>query len=425
MKRHSSKSATTLTAKPSAAKTDAAVKAKCSPQSSRRLTALCSLLGVLVVACAGLWWCGYFDRPVSLVDAYDDGSYRSLVVVHRRAGFRIPAEQWGELKPAALTRHWSAEMTAFSPEGGPLEHGWYRPFPICSGNVTSDNPAAGFVREGRWIGWHPDGTRSHALTYWGGMKHGRLEAWHPNGQLRETGTFERDAKLGEWTTWHANGEVEAREHYVAGKLHGPRTTWHANGNVRSKHEFQHGLMVGDELVYDKDGKLSAKSTWIDGQENGTRTVITSDRRIEQEVVNGKLHGNHREFDAAGNVLVEGQSRNDQPQGAWVSYFPSGDKEWERRYQSGQLDGPERRWYANGTQHIEGANRAGQLQGPWTEWDAAGKKRAEGEWYDGRRHGGWTFFADGLPVRHTTYDRGKIMESTRVTADNRATVPDPP
>jgi antitoxin component YwqK of YwqJK toxin-antitoxin module len=380
----------------------------------RRIAALLWVLGLSLAVVVGLWWWGYFYRPVRLDEAHDDGSLKTLVLVHRRRAFQIPAEFWGGSRPATWAWYWLPEVTHFHPGGQRSEHGWCAPFPVKSGAIELDRPAGAFKPEGLWLGWYADGRPEFEYRYRGGFKEGPSKRWHANGQLQEEGSYRRDRKHGAWTAWHKNGQLEWRGSFLAGQLHGVWTTFHANGQLRARPTYDQGRLTGEEVIYDDQGRMTTRKHWVSGRENGLREVVLPHgRRVVQFVKDDKLAGEHREFDAQGRLLVEGQYESDKMQGRWRNYFPGGRVQWERRYQDDRLEGPERRWRDDGSLESEGAYLAGERHGPWTDWDATGQKAAEGEYRQSLRHGEWIFYQDGTPLRKTTYRGGQVMDSARL------------
>jgi len=133
----------------------------------------------------------------------------------------------------------------------------------------------------------------------------------------------------------------------------------------------------------------------------------------QQVRDDRLEGEHREFDAQGRLLVEGQYGGDKMQGRWRDLFPDGRPKWERHYRDERLDGAERVWRADGTLESEGSFAAGERHGRWTDWDPAGQKQAEGDYQRGRRQGPWSFYEAGRLARTTEYDDGRVVETKEI------------
>lgn len=375
---------------------------------NRRLRTLALLLGVLGVVSGGLWWWGYFNAPVEMVDRYKDGQIRKLVRGERLRAFQIPEERWGSARPAAssLDWYWLPELTLFFPDGKVSEFGPCRPFPARTGNLQRDMPREGLAKEGLWTGWHPQGNLAFEVMYRGGKRNGPLLTWHKTGEPQDAGLFEDDLKSGLWITKHANGQKHTECSFVAGQPHGVGRTWNEDGTLKSEQQFEHGVQTGRELIlggeYDR-----AERQWVAGKEHGLRKVVLGGRRTEEEVVHGKLHGSHRAFRTDGELLAEGQHVNDAKEGRWVDYFAGGQVQWEREYRSGLLHGPERRWRANGVLESSGEYKNGKLHGKWIEYDPSGRTAIEGVYDVGQRHGEWITYKEGEVVRRTQYNRGQV------------------
>jgi antitoxin component YwqK of YwqJK toxin-antitoxin module len=375
----------------------------------RRLRALVLLLGGLAIAAGGLWWWGYFERPVELVERYEDGQPRKIARFERRRVFRISTDRWGSATPGSpLAWYWVPEMALCFPDGKVSEFGPCRPFPVKTGDVRRDLPAGGLAYEGLWTGLHPTGTTAFEVRYWRGMKDGPLRAWHKTGELQEQGTFKQNQKVGKWLTWHPNGQKDSECDYTNGQPHGLARTWFEDGRLKSEQHFEYGKQTGIERVYGGE-QDQVERTWVAGKENGLRKVTLSGRRIEEFVVDDKRHGPHKVFRADGALLTEGQYANDRMEGKWTDYSAAGKPTWERHYRADELHGAERRWRADGTLESEGNYQAGRQDGRWTEYAADGIKRLEGDYVAGKRHGVWTTCENGEPARQTTYDQGRVVK----------------
>jgi antitoxin component YwqK of YwqJK toxin-antitoxin module len=374
-----------------------------------------SLLGAVGLVAGSLWWWGYFYPPVKFDATYDGGQMQALVLVHRRRAFQIPTEIWGDEQRSTFSWYWLPEVTSFYPNGNRREHGWCRPFPVQTGSVERDKPRDMLQRAGLITGWHETGNKSFETRYRDGVKDGPSRTFHINGKIKEDGGHRDGKRDGLWKTWHDNGQLEGQGEFLDDKPHGQWTTWHANGQQRAQPMYERGLLIGEEAIFDDQGRLTSRKHWVQGQEHGLReSILPHGRRVVQHVQADRLQGEHREFDAEGRLLVEGQYEGDKMQGRWRDFFPDGRPKWERQYLDDKLNGPERVWRADGTLESEGNYAAGERHGAWIDWDAAGKKQAEGEYRQGRRLGTWSFYELGRLSRSTRYDDGRVVETKEVS-----------
>lgn len=102
------------------------------------------------------------------------------------------------------------------------------------------------------------------------------------------------------------------------------------------------------------------------------------------------------------VLVH-QGRNEVRHGQDLTWYPSGAKEWERRFDHGRPAGTWRKWHANGQLASETEFAGPDVERPMRFWHANGQLSAEGPAKDGSRCGTWRFWnEDGSLREEGTY-----------------------
>lgn len=122
-----------------------------------------------------------------------------------------------------------------------------------------------------------------------------------------------------------------------GRRQGQWIEYHDNGKVKSKGDFKNGLPVGEFLYYSESGRLQAKNVFA---ENGM-DVVTEIYSEKGKVVatgfykNKKRDGEWRYFDENEDVmiLVENYSFG-VLNGHWVSYYRTGEPQFEGEYKDG-------------------------------------------------------------------------------------------
>lgn len=119
-------------------------------------------------------------------------------------------------------------------------------------------------------------------------------------------------------------------------------------------------------------------------------------------------------------------------GAERTWYPNGEREWEREFDHGTPVGHWQGWYeggarmaesfhgtdlptlmsfwhANGQLSAQGEALNGVRLGPWKHWYANGQVREEGDYLDGLRTGLWTFWLRAGSLE----TRGHFEAGTRV------------
>ena len=122
-----------------------------------------------------------------------------------------------------------------------------------------------------------------------------------------------------------------------GRRQGQWIEYHDNGNVKSKGAFKNGLPAGEFLYYSESGKLQAKNVFA---ENGIDAVAEIYSEKGKVVATGfyknkKRDGEWRYFDENEDImiLVENYSFG-VLNGHWVSYYRTGEPQFEGEYKDG-------------------------------------------------------------------------------------------
>lgn len=88
---------------------------------------------------------------------------------------------------------------------------------------------------------------------------------------------------------------------------------------------------------------------------------------------------------------QGTTSNGVPNGEWVYYFPTGQRQKAGPYLNGVQQGEWSFWYESGQVKQRGNYKDGQAQGVWTYWHDNGQKSKQGPFVDGREHGHWIYW----------------------------------
>lgn len=356
------------------------------------LTILIAAVVLAGVLAGAQWVWGIFSsQQVTFLERYPDGSILAEVTVTRQraasidksltAGDKLPPADW----------YWVPEFHGFHEKTRKLaNHGFFRPFPVVSGDCEQDQRRRdypGQIREGRWQSYYEDGTLASEGDYIAGMRTGEWNFYYPNGKQQWRGSYRQHRMHGDWHSFGEDGVM--------------------NGSLT----FEDGLRNGYELTLDRSGKVRVRIEWKNGVEDGMRTYYHPDATTihsEWQLVDGQIHGRHRQWDPQGNLLVDGQYEEDKKHGLWIQYLPNGRKISEQTYYQDRLHGHEIIWYPEGPIKSEGEYRDDRQEGRWVSYNNKGEMLFEGNYVDGARHGTWKFFdADGK-VKQVEYDHGKVV-----------------
>ncbi len=367
-------------------------------QLARWQVLLVSGIASLVVAgalAAAHWWWGIFYGTRSFLEFFPSGAVLAEVTVRRERAHRVDPTLWGGAAPRNKHWYWVAEFRGYHESTKKLAaHGFFRPFPVLSGDPKVDQakqPWKGQVYEGLW------------------------RSYYENGTLASEGPYVAAERSGRWTTWHENGKLQMRGEYVRRQRQGLWEIYDQQGVLRAHAEFKNDMRDGLETVFDSKGNRTATIEWKDNTEDGLRTMFHPDSKIVHSTwyfSHGKLFGPHQQFDAAGNLVMEGNYEFDLKHGKWVRYYPNGRKHSVQTYIQDRLHGHETIWNVDGTVKSDGEYRDERQSGRWVTYGPKGEKQAEGDYIDGKRHGPWKHWdADGK-VTLVTWDMGNVVEPSK-------------
>jgi len=304
----------------------------------------------------------------------------------------------------------------------------YNKFYYESGSLSSE----GTMRDGK-----PDG-------YW--------KTYHENGFIKSEGN-RKDFKLDSiWNFYSDSGQVVLKITYLDGKKNGVRTTFQTDEIIEEN--FVNDIKQGFTITYYPDGKLWKKVNFIDGLEEGTgKEFANNDGRViklttyrkgfvtDIEYINridkvNMKQGKWIEFYDEGNIMWEGEYKNDLKNGYFktyskegnlistqkfidgilqeeveelakldikTEYYPTGKKKIVASYKNDIPEGVRREYspegeivagyiFKSGILVGEGiTNEAGIKDGPWKEYFPNGKIKNIGNYEKGNRTGEWKFY----------------------------------
>lgn len=85
-----------------------------------------------------------------------------------------------------------------------------------------------------------------------------------------------------------------------------------------------------------------------------------------------VNGPEKVYDAQGRLQMEGQMKDGQRHGIWISYFPDGRVRSRSDYQLGRLQGVSTVFRPNGAMYYTGQYRNGKEVGTWRFYDEQGE-----------------------------------------------------
>ncbi len=78
----------------------------------------------------------------------------------------------------------------------------------------------------------------------------------------------------------------------------------------------------------------------------------------------------------GQLRMDGEYKNGQKEGRWISYYNNGNPWSEGFYIGGKSEGKTTTWHENGKKYYEGFYKNNERSGKWTFWDEEGNLMKE-------------------------------------------------
>ena len=201
--------------------------------------------------------------------------------------------------------------------------------------------------------------------------------------------------------------------FERGHLEGKATEYYMDGKVASKMFYERGRRQGKGVRYFPSGKIFQKGEWKRDRMHGKCVEYYSSGKIKKEGVfeDGRLvKGRYCEYN--GYCYVGTFDRNNDKNGPFKVYYPSGKLLEIATYKRDREDGPVKIFHENGKVKFKGTyDRSGKI-GLGVEYYENGKKKYDGSYDHNRPDGkGKSYFENGKPSFVGTYYFGSPKKGT--------------
>lgn len=159
--------------------------------------------------------------------------------------------------------------------------------------------------------------------------------------------------------------------------HGPYRGYDKHGNLRRAGMYRHGVKQGEFIGYDGKGHKVTSHNYVDGYLEGELRFWMGNSTDVYSYHRDKMHGPHREWDTAGNIVRE------------------------ENYENGELHGPFRCNEKSNDGFVQGTFHHGVPSGAWI-WRNSDRGAMSGQWRDGRADGRWEW-RDGNGIKYFVVD----------------------
>ena len=272
-----------------------------------------------------------------------------------RDGYYKEYDEKGNLKK--ITKYVNDVEQIVESETQPLQmqHEYYP-----NGRVKREASFRGGKREGTWREFDENGNVISSQIYQNGRlvqsgvmdtdgtRRGEWVELYPDSTLRAKGLFINGKRSGEWKFYYPGEVLEQIGNYKEGKLDGTWTWYYPNGKIQKQEDFFDGVSEGKYVEFDEAGKTIVTGSYFEGMKTG------------------------RWHEQSGDVLSEGEYRNDRQVGEWISYYANGKVAFKGSFKGGYPDGEQYFYYQNGRLREIQSYSGGIRHGVWKKFLETGE-----------------------------------------------------
>ena len=231
-----------------------------------------------------------------------------------------------------------------------MQHEYYP-----NGRVKREASFRGGKREGTWREFDEEGNVISSQIYQNGRlvqsgvmdtdgtRRGEWVELYPDSTLCAKGLFINGKRSGEWKFYYPGEVLEQIGTYKNGKYDGDWTWYYPNGKIQKQEEFINGEPEGRYIEYDEVGNVIVTGSYFEGLKAGKWREVS------------------------GDVVFEGEYRNDRQVGEWISYYTNGKLAFKGTFKGGYPDGEHYFYYPNGRLREIQSYSGGIRHGIWKKF----------------------------------------------------------
>ncbi len=296
-------------------------------------------------------------------------------------------------------------------------------FTYESGNKMSEGEMKNSKEDGKWTYWYESGKEQLICFYSDGLPDSTWQWFYESGNLLRTGNYKKGLEHGVWINYYENGIVRDSGYYHDSRMNGEWKYKFENGNIHQTGYFKRDLQDSIWQIYYENGQLSSigemKNSspwglWTSYYENGQLSskinFLSNNKSYIEDAWD--LEGNHtvikgnglfKSFSETGQVLTQGNIKDGEKVGKWISYFEHGDIKEEGVYQ-GEIYKIINSWNSKGEQTVKDG------QGLYTTYFPNEESLFEtGQVENGLREGTWKTYYEstGSLYLENNYSKGNL------------------
>ena len=253
--------------------------------------------------------------------------------------------------------------------------------PAPAADVATDrkDDRVSFVRRDQGIAKYPGTKLNEAMfefkLYSDGSREldGKYtEFWSDGLSKFVDGEYKDNVRTGTRRYYHSNGQLAREVKLVDGKPDGAWTRFREDGSKEMEVAYKAGKRGGTWKVY-------TKPETGEGDANDAK-----DTREPAKSADPKVEANPgKKGPSEATLLTEGTYKNGRRDGAWITYYPNGQKAAESNFKDDRKDGREAAWYRSGKKQLEADYKNGVPHGAITMWNEQGVVVLTREYKDGK------------------------------------------
>ena len=284
-------------------------------------------------------------------------------------------------------------------------------------------------------------------NYQDGELEGLYEGFFDHGQLQRTGYYQAGQQRGTWRQYYPTGQLSQEYNLNGDDLHGYSRNYTPGGQLTQERwlrydrplnitTFDSTGQVLDRIdvapttksmtLHYPGGKPRVESGWLCYEYQGSEKWLLPNGKTEISTAfnQDRREGEFRRYHPITGQLVEkGAYRNGQPEGEWMSYFPSGKLSMKSNYRAGNREGDLQTYFENGQPDRRAHYAGNELDGALRIYNMTGELVLEkvydsGELLGFRGPGSAAgalqpvgainaTFANGKPSATETYVKGQL------------------
>jgi antitoxin component YwqK of YwqJK toxin-antitoxin module len=144
--------------------------------------------------------------------------------------------------------------------------------------------------------------------------------------------------------------------------------WYENGQAKNKQEYKNGIRTGKWLEWNETGRLKLEIEYFETETENKKLERRFEYNREETFIT------YSEWFENGNRRLEQQMKNGRRHGTYKEWFENGNPSMETQYNDGQEDGLHKDWYENGNIRMESEIKNGKRHGFTHFWNEDGIKQ---------------------------------------------------